>query len=395
MAERTELTAEIVSIGTELLLGEITDTNASWLAARLPALGIPLYRIQQVGDNQARLVTTLRQAWNRASLLVLTGGLGPTEDDLTREAIAELCGESMVVVPALAEELRAFFVRRGRTMPERNVKQATLIPSAAILRNPIGTAPGWWVEHQGRYLAAMPGVPVEMRQMWQNEVVPHLLDLPRGGVIVARTLKLLGIGESAVEEQLGDLVRSANPTVATYAKDDGIHVRIASRAAQEGEAWPVIHAVEARIRALFGDLIYGVDQEDLATTVRDLIEKRSARMAVGEAGLEGALCRALAGEAFAGGLVESAPAFDASPGYAESRTILLAQRAREAFATPLAIAATALPSGEQRFRLTACLLQDAGQHVATEEHSTARADVPRRAVLLALQIARQQFLSQA
>jgi nicotinamide-nucleotide amidase len=395
MEEGAELTAEIVSIGTELLLGEITDTNASWLAARLPALGIPLYRVQQVGDNQARLVATLRQAWSRANLLVLTGGLGPTEDDLTREAIAELCGESMVVVPELAEELRAFFARRGRTMPERNVKQATLIPSATVLRNPIGTAPGWWVARQGRYIAAMPGVPVEMRQMWQNEVVPHLLVLPRGGVIVSRTLKLLGMGESAVEEQLGDLVRSANPTVATYAKDDGIHVRIAARAPQGGDAWPAIERVEAHVRALFGDLIYGVDQDDLATTVRQLIEQRSARLAVGEAGLEGALCRALAGGAFAGGLVESAPVQGASPAFAESRTLLLAQRARETFATSLAIAATAFPTADQRFRITACLLQDASPHFATEEHSTARGDVPRRAMLLAMQVARQYFLNQA
>jgi nicotinamide-nucleotide amidase len=392
MAETAEITAEIVSIGTELLLGEITDTNASWLAGRLPALGIPLYRIQEVGDNQARLVATLREAWRRADLLILTGGLGPTEDDVTREAIAELCGESMHVVPELAEELRAFFARRGRTMPERNVKQATLIPSASVLKNPIGTAPGWWVAHQGRYLAAMPGVPVEMRQMWQNEVVPHLETLPHGGAIVSRTLKLLGLGESAVEERLGDLVHSTNPTIATYAKDDGIHVRIAARAAAVSDAWARIDAYEANIRALFGDIVYGVDQDDLQASVRSLLANRGVRIVVSEAGLEGALCRALTGDAFIGGMVEPPPALGVQPVDVESWTVLLAQRAREIYAAPVALAATVLPTGNQRFRITVCLLEDTAQHVSSEEHRTAQADAPRRAVLLAMQIARQRFL---
>ena len=260
-ARPREMQAEIVSIGTELLLGEITDTNAAWIARQLPALGIPLYRCSQVGDNLARLVETLREGWGRANLLILSGGLGPTEDDLTREAIATLLGESMAVVPALERELRAFFAGRNRAMPERNVKQATLIPSAGTLANPIGTAPGWWVASGGRYIAAMPGVPVEMRRMWSEQVTPRLLALPRGGAIVSRTLKILGIGESAVEEQLGELVRGANPTVATYAKSDGIHVRIAARARDDAQARSLIAGAEGQIRALFGQSIYGADDE--------------------------------------------------------------------------------------------------------------------------------------
>jgi nicotinamide-nucleotide amidase len=138
--------AEIISCGTELLLGHIVDTNAAWLAQQLAPLGVDVYYVSQVGDNQGRVVGLLEQAWRRSDLIIMTGGIGPTEDDATRESIAQLVGEKMEVVPALEADLRSYFERRGRTMPERNVKQATLIPSATSLPNPLGTAPGWLVE---------------------------------------------------------------------------------------------------------------------------------------------------------------------------------------------------------------------------------------------------------
>jgi len=147
--------AEIISVGTELLLGEITDTNASFLAGQLPGLGVDLYWISQVGDNQARLVEVLKRAWQRSDIILTTGGLGPTEDDLTREAIGEMLGEKPEVVPALEGELREFFARRDIEMPVSNVKQATLIPSAEAIHNIHGTAPGWWVEKDKHILAAI------------------------------------------------------------------------------------------------------------------------------------------------------------------------------------------------------------------------------------------------
>ncbi|MBI2320884.1 MAG: CinA family nicotinamide mononucleotide deamidase-related protein, partial [Chloroflexi bacterium] len=229
--------AEIVSVGTELLLGQIVDTNAAWLAERLAPLGIDVYWISQVGDNLGRLVEVVRRAWERSDLTIATGGLGPTEDDLTREAIAALLGEDMRVVPELEAELRGFFTRRGLPMPERNVKQATLVPSARVLHNPIGTAPGWWVEREGRVIVAMPGVPHEMRRMWQEEVMPHLRQRMGSAAIVSRTLKVLGPGESAVEEMVRHLIASANPTLATYAKPDGVYVRVTAKAASDGDAW--------------------------------------------------------------------------------------------------------------------------------------------------------------
>src|SRR5919107_728406 len=161
---RLAMRAQIMSVGTELLLGQIVDTNAAYLAQYLSALGIDLYWQATVGDNLVRLTEELRRAWDRTELIVMTGGVGPTEDDLTREGIAALLGEEMVVQPELADHLRSWFGRRGHAMPERNLKQATLIPSAQALPNPIGTAPGWWVERGERIIVAMPGVPVEMRK---------------------------------------------------------------------------------------------------------------------------------------------------------------------------------------------------------------------------------------
>ena len=182
--------AEILSIGTELLLGQILDTNANYLAQQLPPLGLDLYYVSQIGDNLGRLTGAFRSALERSDIVITTGGLGPTEDDLTREAIAEVLGETPEVQPALEAELRAFFERRGRTMPARNVKQATTIASGTYLPNPIGTAPGWWVEKDEHIVVAMPGVPVEMRKMWEEQAVPRLQGrLPGGGVILSRPLK--------------------------------------------------------------------------------------------------------------------------------------------------------------------------------------------------------------
>ena len=166
--------AEIIAVGTEILLGEIVDTDSQYIAARLPALGIDLFWVTQVGDNLERAREALERAWQRSDLIFTTGGLGPTEDDLTREAIAAMLGEEMRVEPSLEAHLREFFARRGRPMPERNVKQATLIPSARAIPNAYGTAPGWWVEREGRVIVAMPGPPGEMRRMWEAEVEPEL-----------------------------------------------------------------------------------------------------------------------------------------------------------------------------------------------------------------------------
>jgi nicotinamide-nucleotide amidase len=282
--------AEIVSIGTELLLGTITDTNASYLAQRLAALGIDCFYISQVGDNPGRLEETLRRAWERSDLTVTTGGLGPTQDDLTREAIASMLGEQPSVDPQIESELRLFFQRRGIEMPERNLKQAMLIPSANAIRNPVGTAPGWWVERDTqrgrRTIVSMPGVPFEMKRMWEHEVEPRL-SRANGGVIVSRTLKVLGLGESAVEEKVADLMSGANPTLAPYAKQDGVHLRITAKASNAIEAGKLISGLERKVRERLGRYIYGTDEDTPWGVARDMLGSSGGRYALLEVGAAG------------------------------------------------------------------------------------------------------------
>ncbi len=308
--------SEIVSVGTELLLGSIVDTNAAYLGRELATLGIDNYFISAAGDNLGRLTDTLRRAWDRSDVVIVTGGLGPTEDDLTREAISALLDEPMVVQPELEQELRAFFTRRSVTMPERNVKQATLVRSARDIPNPVGTAPGWWVERDGRIIVCMPGVPSEMTRMWTVEVKPKLQDRSGGMVIYSRTLKVVGIGESSVEEMLGDLVRSTAPTVATYAKRDGIHVRLTTKAASPIEAETVIAPMEARIRDLLGLAVYGVDDETLAQGTVRLLDAQGLTLAIAESGTAGTITSELAAalplERFAGSRILPEVTLDAA-----------------------------------------------------------------------------------
>jgi nicotinamide-nucleotide amidase len=300
--------AEIMSCGTELLLGHIVDTNAAYLAQQLPPLGVDLYYISQVGDNQKRCVELLQRAWERSDLIIMTGGVGPTEDDLTRESIAELVGETIVIDPELEREQREFWARRNRPMPERNIKQAAMIPSARSLPNPVGTAPGWWVEKEGRIIIAMPGVPSEMFRMWKNEAEPRLLARLGSSVIRTRILKVIGVGESAVEEMIQELIRSTNPTIATYAKVDGIHVRISAKADDTATADALIAGPEHRIREILGEHVYGVNDETFETIIGSLLREAGLTIAVAESATGGLVASALTdvpgcSDYFRGGLV--------------------------------------------------------------------------------------------
>lgn len=300
--------AEIISIGTEILLGEIQDTNSQFIASRLPALGIDLYYMHQIGDNLVRLRELIETAMGRSDLVICTGGLGPTEDDVTRDAIAAAVGEEAYVVPELEATLRRFFERRGYPMPEKNIKQATIIPSGEAIENPRGTAPGWWVEKAGTVVVAMPGPPAEMTGMWERDVAPRLQRMHTGTVIVSRTLKTVGIGEGTVDDMVGPLLASANPTIGVYAKRDGVHLRLTAKAGTESEAYAVIRPVEEEVRALFGTAVWGADEETLEGSVGDLLKERGLTVAVMESCTGGLLASTLtdvagSSEYFAGGLV--------------------------------------------------------------------------------------------
>ena len=300
--------AEIISIGTEILMGEILDTNAQYVAQRLPAMGIDLFYMHQIGDNRRRLVDLITQARGRSDVVLCTGGLGPTEDDITRDAIAESIGEEPYVVPELEAHLRNFFESRGGQMPEQNVKQATIVPSGESIPNPRGTAPGWWVEKDGAIIIAMPGPPAEMTGMWSNDVGPRLAARSDGTVLISRTLKTTGLGESTLDEALGDIRAGEDPTVGVYHKADGVHVRLASKALDEATARARIEPVEAAIGALLGDNIWGADEDTFQEAVARLLDSRGLSIALMESCTGGLLASTItdvpgASRFFRGGLV--------------------------------------------------------------------------------------------
>lgn len=288
--------AETISVGTELLLGEIIDTNGSWLAAALAARGVDLYWSLRVGDNLERIRHALHAALSRSDLVVTCGGLGPTDDDLTREAIAAVVGETPAVDVALERDLRAHFGRLGRTMPERNLKQAWTIPSADPLDNPRGTAPGWLVrtsyDGRPRWIAALPGPPHELVRMAERELFPAL-PLPRSR-LWSVTLKTSGIGESTVADLLGELAVQANPSVATYARADGVHVRVAAKGADAAQAEDGAAAVVREVERRLGDAIWGRDGDELEGVVAAALAERNLRLAVSEDATAGALAARLA-----------------------------------------------------------------------------------------------------
>jgi nicotinamide-nucleotide amidase len=273
--------AEIVSIGSELLLGETTDTNASYLASQLVLLGIDLHWVSQVGDDLSRLVEVIKRAWQRSDLVLTSGGLGPTADDLTREAIAEMLGEKLAIDASLERELRQRFDHWGMNMPQSNLRQATLIPSARSLKNAQGTAPGWWVERDGRSLIALPGPPREMQEMWQKEVQPRLQQGSKF-VILARSFKTLGLSEAAVGEMAFPLFPSENPILGVYAKPDGIQLRLKARAESQKQAEAMLAEGEAKIRKVLGDYIWGTDNDTLETAIGRLLVERGLTLAIME-----------------------------------------------------------------------------------------------------------------
>jgi nicotinamide-nucleotide amidase len=274
--------AEIVSIGRELLMGETADTNSTFLAKQMPLLGIELVWVSQVGDVQSNIVEVLQRAWGRSDLVLTTGGLGPTGDDLTREAIAETMGEMMTVDPQLERGLRERFARFGmRDMPVSNLKQCALIPSAQAISNPQGTAPGWWIERGGRILVCMPGPPREMYDMWEKSVRGRLREKSQV-VILARTWKTFGHNEATVGELSFPLFRTDNPSLGVYAKPDGIHLQLKVTAASDKEARDLLREGETRIRNVLGSYIWGTDDETLETAIGGLLISKGLSLALME-----------------------------------------------------------------------------------------------------------------
>ena len=284
--------AEIISIGTEIMLGEITDTNASFIARELPQYGVDLLYVSQTGDNPGRMQEIFERAWGRSDIVFTTGGLGPTEDDITRETVAATLGEEMTLDAEQERILRAIMERGGRPMPERNLKQAMLIPSCRAIPNPRGTAPGWWVERDGRRLVVMPGPPAEMKRMWEHEVSPELERLA-DSILVSRTLKTSGLGESTVDEMLSPLLSGTNPSIGIYHGADGVHARIAAKAATREEAELLIEPVEAEARRILGASIWGTDDETIPGAVGRMLRDAGLSLGLMESATAGAISNAI------------------------------------------------------------------------------------------------------
>ena len=313
----------ILSIGSELILGQLTDTNATFLAQELSAVGIDLVHVIQVGDDRQQLADALRHVLALSDFVICTGGIGPTDDDCTREAIADVVGETPATDADLLDNLTSFFRARGQEMPARNAKQAWVIPSCTVLPNPVGTAPGWMVatsDTPPRHMFAMPGVPREMFRMWREQVLPRIMERVDQRVIDSTIIKTIGIGESAAEQLLHALVVAADPVVATYAKDDGVHVRVTAVGTDARETRQRRDVAVREVTGILGEYIWGADADTLPSVLAARLTETGHRLGILERGTGGAFGLLLAGDQRSaervseGRILPFVPGIDASEG---------------------------------------------------------------------------------
>jgi len=285
---------EVLAVGTELLLGQIVDTNSAWIGEQLAAVGIDSYEHRQVGDNHDRLVAALRDLLTDADAVIVCGGLGPTPDDLTRDAIATVMGVELVRRHDLVDHIAALFSSRGRDMPQNNLRQADVPDGATVLPNPLGTAPGLAALVAGKVVYAVPGVPYEMRAMVSDEVMPDLLErCGERSALVSRTLKTWGTSESGLAETIAQRVEAqSNPTIAFLARGiEGLCVRITGKATSRSDAEALVAVEERELRQILGELVFGVDDETMESAVLDRLKSRGWTVGVAESltgGLVGA-----------------------------------------------------------------------------------------------------------
>jgi competence/damage-inducible protein CinA-like protein len=287
------MNAEIIAIGSELLLGETIDTNSAYLARQLASIGIGLFRKTVVGDNEERIAAVIGDALDRADLVICTGGLGPTVDDMTREAVARALGRPLVFHQHLLDQIEARFRSFGRTMSESNRRQAYVPEGARIVENPRGTAPSFIVEDARGTVAVLPGVPSEMRYLWENALVPYLRD-ERGqtGVILVRTLHAAGLSESLIGEMVADLMSQENPTLGISAKRAQYELRIGAQANSRADAEALADAAEATIRERLGEYLLGA--EKLEEAAPRLLQERGLSLALYEGNDRAPVYRVLA-----------------------------------------------------------------------------------------------------
>lgn len=279
---------EVIAVGTELLLGQIVDTNSSWIGEQLALAGIDSHFQTKVGDNLARIVSSIRLSLERSDAVIMCGGLGPTQDDITREAIAEVMGVGLVRHDEIADRIRAMFAARGRAMPDNNLRQADVPEGAAVIPQMPGTAPGLICPVGDKVVYAVPGVPHEMREMMTGTIIPDLQQ--RAGlpaVIRSRVLRTWGQSESGLAEMLAGRIDAldelGNPTLAFQASGiEGLKVRITAKAGSAKDAEAILADEEARVRAIIGDVIFGVDEQTIEAVVIDMLRERGLSLGLAE-----------------------------------------------------------------------------------------------------------------
>lgn len=282
--------AEIIAIGTELLLGEITDTNSVYLARQLRDLGINLYYMTGVGDNQKRIADSIRLAFERADVVITCGGLGPTIDDITRQSIADATDRELVFHQSLYDQIAERFASFKVKMTENNNRQAYLPADAITIENPVGTAPSFIVEYGDKIVISLPGVPREMKYLFETRIIDYLRTKYQLGIIKARTLKTAGIGESTLDDMLGDeLLNSSNPSIGLAAHHGIIDIRMTAKAEDESLANNLLDAMEIQVRHQAGDFIFGTDEEELEQVLFDLLSTNNIQIAIAEAGIQNAV----------------------------------------------------------------------------------------------------------
>lgn len=340
--------AETISIGTELLLGQITDTNAVWIAERLSEVGVDLYFRTTVGDNVGRIVDAIRHALTRADVVITTGGLGPTVDDVTRQAVARATNRDLVLDENLLAQIRALFAKWGVPMSENNVRQAYIPQGATPVENPVGTAPCFIVEIAGpalpsgaggHYVVSLPGVPREMKYLMETRILPWLREKTGGEqIILSKTLRTCAVGESLVDSKIADLETSPNPTVGLLAHPGQTDVRVTAKAKTRSEAEKMIREMEARVRERLGDWIYGEGDESVDEVVARLLAARNWHIALAETNTAGKLAERLHARPEGSRIIKSAMLLDNVSDFSEENATTIAEQFRHATGAEIALA---------------------------------------------------------
>jgi len=285
--------AEVLAVGTELLMGQIANTNAQYISSRLPDVGIGVYFHDVVGDNPERLKQSFLLAMSRSDVIILTGGLGPTQDDITKEIVSEVLGRRLLLDRESLDRIEEFFRRRNRMMTQNNIKQAYFPEGCTIIRNDNGTAPGCIIEENGKTIVILPGPPSEMKPMFEETVMPYLAAKSEYR-LESVYLRVFGIGESSVEDALLDLIDGqTNPTIATYAKDGEVTLRITARHPKNGSGTDLIRPVADEIKRRFGDAVYSDDDRSLEEVVAGLLMEKKKTISLAESCTGGLLAARL------------------------------------------------------------------------------------------------------